>query len=86
MPFQVVRHEFTNWRDEQRAWKESCALFDQSHHMTDLILKGPDALNYSPILAVNSFKTFKVNQAKQLWPVTPDGYVDWRCHPGFSSG
>jgi vanillate/3-O-methylgallate O-demethylase len=34
--FPVVRHEFTNWRDEQRSWRESCALFDQSHHMTDL--------------------------------------------------
>ena len=23
--FPVVRHEFTNWRDEQRSWRESCA-------------------------------------------------------------
>ena len=42
--FPVVRPEFTNWRDEQRAWKETCALFDQSHHMTDLYVDGPDAL------------------------------------------
>ena len=42
--FPVVRHEFTNWRDEQRSWRETCALFDQSHHMTDLYLEGPDAL------------------------------------------
>ena len=42
--FPVVRHEFTNWRDEQRAWRETCALFDQSHHMTDLYVSGPDAL------------------------------------------
>ena len=41
--FPVVRAEFTNWRDEQRAWRETCALFDQSHHMTDLFLNGPDA-------------------------------------------
>ena len=26
--FPVVRHEFTNWRDEQRSWRETCALFD----------------------------------------------------------
>ena len=37
--FPVVRHEFTNWRDEQRAWRETCALFDQSHHMTDLYVE-----------------------------------------------
>jgi len=34
--FPVVRHEFTNWRDEQRSWRETCALFDQSHHITDV--------------------------------------------------
>ena len=42
--FPVVPHEFTNWRDEQRSWRETCALFDQSHHMTDLYVEGPDAL------------------------------------------
>ena len=31
--FPVVPSEFTNWRDEQRSWRETCALFDQSHHM-----------------------------------------------------
>jgi len=34
--------EFTNWRDEQHAWRESVALFDQSYHMTNLYLSGPD--------------------------------------------
>ena len=42
--FPVVRYEFTNWRDEQRSWRQTCALFDQSHHMTDLYVEGPDAL------------------------------------------
>jgi vanillate/3-O-methylgallate O-demethylase len=49
--FPVVRSEFTNWRDEQRAWKETCALFDQSHHMTDLYIDGPDALKLFSDLA-----------------------------------
>jgi vanillate/3-O-methylgallate O-demethylase len=73
--FPVVRSEFTNWRDEQRAWKESCALFDQSHHMTDLYVEGPDALKLFSDLAINSFKNFKVNQAKQFVACNPDGYV-----------
>ena len=73
--FPVVRHEFTNWRDEQRAWRETCALFDQSHHMTDLYVEGPDALKVFSDLAVNSFKNFRVNQAKQFVACNPDGYV-----------
>jgi vanillate/3-O-methylgallate O-demethylase len=73
--FPVVRHEFTNWRDEQRAWRETCALFDQSHHMTDLYVEGPDALKLFSDLGVNSFKNFKVNQGKQFVACNHDGYV-----------
>jgi len=73
--FPVVRSEFTNWRDEQRAWRETCALFDQSHHMTDLYIEGPDALQLLSDLAVNSFKNFKVNQAKQFVACNQNGYV-----------
>jgi vanillate/3-O-methylgallate O-demethylase len=73
--FPVVRSEFTNWRDEQRAWRETCALFDQSHHMTDLYIEGPDALKLLSDLAVNSFTTFKVDQAKQFVACNHNGYV-----------
>jgi glycine cleavage system aminomethyltransferase T len=73
--FPVVRHEFTNWRDEQRAWRDTCALFDQSHHMTDLYVEGPDALALFSDLGVNSFKSFKVNQAKQFVACNQHGYV-----------
>jgi len=73
--FPVVRSEFSNWRDEQRAWKETCALFDQSHHMTDLYVQGPDALKVFSDLGINSVKTFKVNQAKQFVASNPHGHV-----------
>ena len=73
--FPVVRHEFTNWRDEQRSWRHTCALFDQSHHMTDLYIEGPDALKLLSHLGVNSFKTFKVDQGKQFVACNHDGYV-----------
>ena len=73
--FPVVRAEFTNWRDEQRSWRETCALFDQSHHMTDLYVEGPDALQLFSDLGVNSFRTFKVNQAKQFVACNHNGYV-----------
>ncbi len=73
--FPVVRHEFTNWRDEQRSWRETCALFDQSHHMTDLYVEGPDALKLFSDLGVNTFKNFKVDQAKQFVACNHNGHV-----------
>ena len=73
--FPVVRHEFTNWRDEQRSWRHTCALFDQSHHMTDLYVDGPDALALLSSLGVNSFKGFKVDHAKQFIACNDDGFV-----------
>ena len=73
--FPVVRYEFTNWRDEQQSWRQTCALFDQSHHMTDLYVEGPDALPLLSSLAVNSFKGFKVDQAKQFIACNDDGHV-----------
>ena len=73
--FPVVRAEYTNWRDEQRAWRETCALLNLSHHMTDLYIEGSDALELLSDLGVNSFKNFKVNQAKQFVACNHHGYV-----------
>jgi vanillate/3-O-methylgallate O-demethylase len=73
--YPAVAAEFSNWRDEQVAWRETCALFDQSHHMTDLTIEGPDVIRLLSALAVNSFATFQPGKAKQLVVCNPDGYV-----------
>ncbi|MEO8100772.1 MAG: aminomethyl transferase family protein [Acidobacteriota bacterium] len=73
--YPVVPSEFTNWRDEQRAWRDSCVLFDQSHHMVDLYIEGPDMLKLLNNLAINTFSNFPVNRAKQFVPCTWDGHV-----------
>ena len=36
--YPVVPAEYSNWRDEQRAWRESVVLFDHSHHMAVLLV------------------------------------------------
>ena len=68
-----VKPEFTNWRSEQRSWLETCALLDQSHHMTDLFVQGPDALRLFSDVGVNTFANFDVGKAKQFVAVNPDG-------------
>jgi len=73
--YPVVPAEFTNWRDEQRAWRETCILFNQSYHMTDMYIEGPDALKLLTDLGINSFKNFSVNKAKQFVACNYDGYV-----------
>jgi vanillate/3-O-methylgallate O-demethylase len=70
-----VPAEFSNWRDEQVAWRETCALFDQSHHMTDLYIEGPDVIRLLSALGVNTFEKFEVNKAKQFVACNHDGYV-----------
>ncbi len=73
--YPVVPTEFSNWRDEQRAWRETAVLFDQSHHMANLYVEGPDALKLISHLATNSFAKFPVDRAKQFAPCSHDGYV-----------
>ncbi len=70
-----VLPEYTNWRDEQRAWQQTCVLFNQSYHMTDMYVSGPDALKLLTDLGTNSFKNFGPNKAKQYIPCNPEGYV-----------
>ena len=73
--YPVVPNEYSNWRDEQRAWRESCVLFDQSHHMVDQYVEGPDALKMLSHLTINTFANFPVNRAKQFVPCSYDGFV-----------
>ncbi|TDE25106.1 aminomethyl transferase family protein [Nonomuraea mesophila] len=70
-----VPPEYTNWRDEQLAWQQTCVLFNQSFHMAELRIEGPGALKLLSSLGINSFARFPVDTAKQFVPCSPDGYV-----------
>jgi glycine cleavage system aminomethyltransferase T len=71
--------EFTNWRDEQRSWRETAVLFDQSHHMTDLYVEGPDTLRLLTEIGVNTLANFAPGKAKQLVACNPGGKMIGDC-------
>jgi vanillate/3-O-methylgallate O-demethylase len=71
----VVTSEYSSWRLEQRAWREAAVLFDQSHHMDNVILRGSDAIKLISDTAINSVANFEVNVAKQYVPTSADGFV-----------
>lgn len=77
----TARHHFQyptehgGWFDEQWAWKNTCILFDQSFHMNDLTISGPDALKLLTETGINDFSTFGKNKAKQFVAVNPAGYI-----------
>lgn len=73
--YPVVTPEFTNWRSEQAAWRDSAVLFDQCHHMDELIVEGPQAEAFLAHHGINSFANFPLNRAKHFVPVTPNGHV-----------
>jgi len=73
--YPVVPAEFTNWRREVIAWRETAVLYDQTHHMANLFVSGPDALRLLSDTAINSMAKFPVNTAKQFVPVGPEGGV-----------
>jgi len=73
--YPVVPSEFSNWRTEQQGWRDTAVLFDQSHHMAEITVTGPDAFKLLSTLTINSFANFTPNKAKQMVPCSYDGYV-----------
>jgi vanillate/3-O-methylgallate O-demethylase len=73
--YPVVTPEFRNWRAEQQAWRDGAVLFDQSHHMDEVIVEGPQAEEFLAYHGINAFSNFSLNRAKHYVPVTPAGNV-----------
>ena len=67
--------EYSNWRDEQAAWQNTVVFFDQSFHMKDTYFEGPDVMRLLSDVAVNTFKNFGPNKAKQIVTCNHDGHV-----------
>lgn len=70
-----VKRQWTNIIDELESWRKTATLFDQSQHMMELYVKGPDLRKLLNRAAVNNFDEFGRDKAKQIVSVNEDGYL-----------
>ena len=70
-----VPDEHTNWQDEQFAWHNTAVLFDQSYHMTDVYIKGPDRIRLLSDMSINNYENFGLMKAAQFVACTDAGYI-----------
>lgn len=70
----VEPDEYTNWKEEQKAWRETCALRNHVGNHT-FKFEGPDARALLSDFGVNDLSSFEVGQAKQYIACNPDGYL-----------
>lgn len=69
-----MKAEFSNWIDEQRAWRSTAIFQNMSHHMMEATFEGPDIVRLLSDLGINSFAGFGAMQAKQYVVCNYDGY------------
>ena len=70
-----VQSMWSNLIDESEAWRKSAIMFDQSFHMTELRITGPDTKRLLADFAINNFANFGANKARQIVCCNADGYL-----------
>ena len=71
----MLPYEYTGWRDEQMAWKDTCYLGANLVPTTTSRVHGPDALRFLKENFTNSFERFPVGKGKQGLMVDEEGRV-----------
>lgn len=70
-----VQPEYTSWRDEQFAWNNSVAFYNQSFHMISTVIRGKDAKALIQSLAVNNLEKFGPGKARHYLACGYDGNI-----------
>jgi len=70
-----VQSMWSNLIDESEAWRKTAILFDQSYHMTELRITGPDTGRLLSDFSINNFACFGKDKAKQIVCCNKDGYL-----------
>jgi vanillate/3-O-methylgallate O-demethylase len=70
-----IPYEFSTWARESHSWREGVALFDQTHHMTGVFVRGPDAPALLSHLACNKLANTRPERAHQIVCCNEAGYL-----------
>lgn len=70
-----VPDEHVNWRVEQDAWRDTAVLFEQSYHMTDIYVDGPDKIKFLSDISINNYANFEKMKAAQMVVVSDSGHI-----------
>ncbi len=70
----VVPFEWTNWRDETMAGKQSCSIHASLNPQPTFRVKGPEALKFLSDVCVNDFTNFPIGTAKHAIMCNEDGF------------
>lgn len=70
----IIPQEFSSWDQEQDAWRNSVVLYDQTHHMNDTYVRGPDAVRFFSHIGANNPKNYSVGRGNQLVLCNEEGY------------
>ncbi len=71
----AVPYEYTGWRDETIAWKETCYLHGHLNPTPTFRIKGPGALKFLSDTCVNSFANFPIDTGKHGIMCNEEGLV-----------
>ncbi len=69
----VLPFEWTNWRDETMAGKQSCSIHASLNPQPTFRVKGPDALKFLSDVCVNDFTNFPIGGAKHAIMCNEEG-------------
>jgi glycine cleavage system aminomethyltransferase T len=68
-------YEYTGWRNESNAYKESCYIHDGLNPLPVLRIKGPDALKFLSDHCINTFENFPPGKGKHAICCNDEGLV-----------
>jgi glycine cleavage system aminomethyltransferase T len=69
----VLPFEWTNWRDETMAGKESCSIHASLNPQPTFRVQGPEALKFLSDVCVNDFTNFPIGRAKHAIMCNEEG-------------